>query len=372
MLQKRDLLDVVLPYTENSKVGSFVREYFANFVIGISGMFCVIANLQRHASGEYFFGHLYLVPLRKNRSQIRSLRRDLSNCRHYSDGFQSIRDKALAEGKKLCVCSADVELHRNGKAQIKLDEPKGLGERNADSTLLETLIANQFFYFLKDVSHVHQHHDPKQDAITEVTEIDTSNKHQWIAETQRSLYREVIRYKRFRNEKSLFRAAGILAYAKSFERCHAKDLPMAEKFNTDELEKSLSVSREELQHVDQKKIAELDAMRNWFFALFGFVISASFLTRLSENGGEVNVHKSLIGTTKFVAENPVPVICLLFVASYVSSFLTHRRDPASIDLIRSILRWMQGFRLRWFICANVLLTTVFTLIFYFLLLKQFF
>lgn len=371
--QNRDLLDVVIPYAENNAVGRFARENFANLVIGISGFFCFATCLRRIEDGQEIVGKCYLVPLWNNRRSVRSARKSIGMLPDYDDNFQSISTEVETSFAELSVCTADVKLVRTGHVTITIDEmPLMDGESEADARILGKLAANQIFYFLKDISHVHQHHDPKQDAITEVTRFDPANPDRWIEKTQNALYREIIRFKRFRNEQSLFRASGVLSYAKSFERSIGNGSSQSRLFNTDELEVSLAVSREELRHKDQRKIAELDSIRNWFFALFGFIISTSFLVRSASTLPTFEVNESLIAVTRYIAESPIPVVFFLVFISVITSFFTHRRDPASVQLVRSVLRWTQGFRMRWYFVANVLFTLVFSFIFYALLLSRLF
>lgn len=370
MMQFRDLLDVVLPYMDNNAVGRFCRETFANYIIGISGKFCFLADLREVVKEDCYAGTAYLVPLRDNQAKVRAWRKKMSSVPHHSEEYEEINSSLLGEVSGVAACKAEVLLSRNGKLEIKFAEFNRVEETADDQELLKRMVANQIFYFFKDVSHVHQHHDPKQDAITQVTKFNEAAPDEWISNTQHALYREVIRYKRFRTEKSLFRASGVLAYAKSFERSHASEASHPRKFNTDELQASLEVSREELRHNDQKKIAELDSIRTWFFALFGFVVSASFLVRSTPVSPTFEVHPILIKTTKFVAEEPVPVFFILVVLSFVTSFFSHRRDPASIQFVRTVLRWMQGFRMRWYMLANAMIASICAFIFYALLLKQ--
>lgn len=371
--QNRDLLDVVLPYSESTLVGRFVREYFANLVIGVSGQFCFATCLDRCSGGQEFSGKCYMVPLKGNRRNIWRNRRCIGGMSDYDDNFPEYRKRFEDEISRLSICTSDIRISRTGHVIIEISEMPILeGARDLDRALIAKLAANQIFYFLKDISHVHQHHDPKQDAITEVTPFHSDDPYRWVEKTQNALYREIIKYKRFKNEKSLFRASGVLSYAKSFENSIGVSAGVTRPFNTDELETSLRVSREELQHNDQKKIAEIDSARNWFFALFGFVVSVAFLVRAADPPPKIEVDDSLIEVTRFLAGNPIPIFFLILFVSFVTSFLTHRRDPARFQLVRAALRWTQGFRMRWYFLANVLFTMTFSAAFYFFLVQRLF
>lgn len=365
-MQQRDLLDVVLPFVDNTNVGRFVRETFSNHIIGITGRFTFLALCDIAPSGEYMSGSVFLIPEKDNSEIIKVIKKQfLCNEREYSEFQAAITNiKACQESAKSC---ASVKLFRNGKFYLQLENVRSAEEQN----VVEKLVANQFFYFFKDVSHVHQHHDPKQDAITQLSPVLGESDESWIHETQHSLYREVIRFKRFRSEGALFRASGVLAYAQSFERSHVSGSKVSCEFNNQELEKSLSISRDELKHRDQKRIAFIETTRNWFFSLFGVVISATFLVRLAPSETTPQVNSLYYRFTEIVAQKPIPVVAIVVFFAWISSFVTHQNDPARFNIVRTMLRWFQGFHIRWFFISNLILTVVFAAMFYFFLIKLF-
>lgn len=222
------------------------------------------------------------------------------------------------------------------------------------------------------MAHVHQHHDPSHDAITELTEHANPESAEWIKCTQQSLYRAVIRYKRFRNEKALFRASGILAYAQSFEKSHLnqKTKSHLKEFNREELKASLQVSRAEIKHFDQKRLSRTESIRNSFFALFGFIISVTFLARMDKEFS-VALHPSITGATTLIAEKPLPTIGLVILISCIYSFATHKNDPAEFELTRAAIRLLQGFQLRWNVIFNLMATLVLSWLCYLLLISAF-
>lgn len=71
-------------------------------------------------------------------------------------------------------------------------------------------VANQAFFFLKDISHKHQHHHQSSDTITELGRLD--KRHSWIAQTHYRIHRKIIELRRSSNPRKLYNASGILAY----------------------------------------------------------------------------------------------------------------------------------------------------------------
>lgn len=74
-------------------------------------------------------------------------------------------------------------------------------------------IANQSFFFLKDIGHKHQHHPPGSDTITEVGEIDARNT--WLIDTHYRIHRKIVEMRRSRDPKVLYMALGMLSYLSS-------------------------------------------------------------------------------------------------------------------------------------------------------------
>ena len=173
------------------------------------------------------------------------------------------------------------ELDRGGRIKLYADET---GDKELNE-VLQKQTANQVYFFIKDVSHVHQHHDATHDAITEPTKIeDESDQQKWITQTESTLSRAIIRYKRSRSEQQLFRAPRILAYLKSFQTRYVLQDGEGNSIDIDALEKSLHTKIEELKYYEMKKTSRIQFIFNIFFGVFGFFVSISFIARLGDLG----------------------------------------------------------------------------------------
>lgn len=358
VVQRRDLLDVLVPYAEGSEVAKYFREKLANLVVGISGRFWYVMDAVEADDGETVSGVIYMIPGAHNGAAVKQLKSWLANAPNL-DGINEL----IGRVDSASCYSISFSLERGGKAKFS---PRGNSSDHRGDDL-RRLLVNQAFFFLKDNAHVHQHHHPTHDAITEVTELDeTKLENDWVSETQFSLYRAIIRYKRFKNEKALFRAAGILAYAEAFDRNYGTEHSPAKRYHADALRESLAIGREEIKHFQGKALSISESFRGFFFAVFGLVAATGIFARL---GGAKNivVDDSIITIAAYVANKPWTVIGLTALLSFVWAFITHRIDPSEFILVRLSLRLLQGFRLRWTFLFNCVAVAVCMGIAYFFL-----
>lgn len=345
LMQRRDLLDVIVPFGNSTDVGKFFRELIANKIFGVSGRFLFVMSAKVEASGEACEGQIHVFPEVKARQAKRELNFHFKSGNPPSEVNQCI-DKNLSAACYRC----NFRLERQGKLKLFY----ACGFPGSPDGELPMLLANQAFYFVKDVAHVHQHHDPTHDAITEVTATSNDNPDRtWVSETMFSLYRAIIRYKRFRSEKALFRAAGIIAYARSFEKSYGAN-PSKEGFYAEELERSLAVAREEIKHFDQKRISQIETFRNVFFAVFGLVVSVVVIAQIDGVLGDADVHSSIVTAAKFIAEKPFVVAIFAILASIFWAVFSHKIEPSENSVVRWLTRSLQGFRLRWFVIFNII------------------
>jgi hypothetical protein len=345
--QKRDLLDVLVPFADDIEVAKFFREKIANWILRISGQFSFVMVATPDEATQCCRGEIYIVAHATNNKALHRSQKLLRD----SAGTDEDLAEFVSEVVKLCCYEAKFELQRQGRLKISSSE------QGQDSTVVEYILVNQSFFFVKDISHGHQHHDPRHDAITQMTADTDASGLAWIRETQQALYRSIIRYKRFRNEKALFRASGILAYTQSFQKSYADDALAKETYHQSELEQSLAVTRSEIQHFDQKRLASIETFRNFFFALFGLAMSVTFLARLG-TPPDIQVDGRIVKLAITLATNPLEAVGFTVLASVIWMVFTHQRDPADSEIMRWITRITQSLRLRYYIFSNVIITAM--------------
>ena len=104
------------------------------------------------------------------------------------------------------IVKFDVTLNRSGKAVFTVDP-----ENYEEGTSSASRLMHSAYYFLKDISHTHQHHSLTKDTI-----IGLYDNRDWEFLTLKGLMKSVLDYKRELHYYS--RAKGILAYARAFCR----------------------------------------------------------------------------------------------------------------------------------------------------------
>lgn len=155
---------------------------------------------------------LLLAPERPNDQELAALR-------------DSIVDRAVAGSRNRL--EVQFALLRTGELRLWFDErttPLLIPDGAAPEDDLRK-IAEQAYFFIKDVVHDHTHHDPSSDQITPLTEIDPAGADPnhvgevaWRRETLWSLSREVERLNRGGGLVDQRRALGIIAYAQAFQQ----------------------------------------------------------------------------------------------------------------------------------------------------------
>lgn len=133
-------------------------------------------------------------------------------------------------------------------------------------------VANQAFFFLKDVSHTHRHHASTSDTITTATS-DFSN-HAWIRETNYKLHRKIVQMRTSRNTKNAFHALGMLSYISSFSKTakkYAGDRFDALDYNQSEIESAVKAHLELLRWQRTQKNIAVVALPTITLATLNFV-----------------------------------------------------------------------------------------------------
>lgn len=146
----------------------------------------------------------------------------LTTERHLSTAAEvrALRDQALSTVRSAGpAIQFGFALMRTGECRIwHTREVEGWTADTHDS------VAEQAYYFIKDVVHHHEHHDPSSDQITPLTYFDPHTNEpghedevKWRRETLWSLSREVEGLNRSGDLVDQHRSLGIIAYAEEFQ-----------------------------------------------------------------------------------------------------------------------------------------------------------
>jgi hypothetical protein len=248
--QRRNLSDVLF---------QSIIHYFCN--IEDRFYFSVAATSEGDpAYSDQIIGRIYIYKSKddwkvKGRSAIAARIKNINDCRLSiaSDRDQLIELEFLAARTALDATSdihVDFELQRTG--EIFVSSPRFLDQdlEYASTEYAVELdqdfakwIADQCYFFLRDIAHRHQHHDPSSDTILILQKRDKEGV-EWRRNVVFSLHHYIIRSKRFADARTLHQAAGILAYCNSFlkicERALGNDIEKIPRFNEEALTQSLN------------------------------------------------------------------------------------------------------------------------------------
>lgn len=349
VIQERSLLDIALPLPFGGWLAGKVRELVARSLLKRTGDFFFVILGEFIESKDCLSGYAFIIPSReslhdRNRVEVKfvSLARKISSDR--------IAYEAAAEFfQEICLGAANFSIYRTGECSVETSW-------NYNSTRdreTEEILANQLFFFLKDTFHRHQHHDPTHDAIIMAFPVVDEDDQSWIQKTQHRLYRQIIRYKRYRDHKTLYRASGVLAYTKAFERNFRKTNQIRD-FTTDELEESLSVRREEIQHFDQLRLSRHQSLLAWFFSLSAFIISIALLAQLDQEF-DLEIHPIINWTTQQVARYPLAAGAFTWATAIALRMIAFREFPSDWPLVRNTYQLLRGSPLERYVALIVIL-----------------
>jgi hypothetical protein len=210
-------------------------------------------------------------------------------------------------------------LRRNGVIDITVQDELRVANdapefpsNNTELKHQRLLLAAQLYFFLRDIGHRHQHHNPRTDTIVDLHELENDDDFTWRLATLYSIYRRIITYKRGTVIDEQVSSLGLLAYAKAFKRvceeAHFKRLPA---FYDDALKESIQATEARSRFQRQSVSDFFTAVRTVTFAVLGFVLSLVGLAKLGTT--TITPNPSVISLAKYVAENPL-VFLLISIA----------------------------------------------------------
>lgn len=158
--------------------------------------------------------------VRKAIDELNEARLSLAANRNQTlDAAYKWADDAL---KKHADIILEFEIIRDGELRVSLphfsDQDLAYASRafaEQDGHDFDKWIADQAYFFLRDISHKHQHHDDAVDTILILQKAGDDDV-AWRRNIIFSLHFYIISARRTRDARSLIRALGILAYYKSF------------------------------------------------------------------------------------------------------------------------------------------------------------
>ena len=285
--------------------------------------------------------------------------RDHLNDAHLS--LSATKDSEVAEtalkAEKELDRSADIiirlELGRDG--ELKFKSPTFVDEdllaaseefaKEEGGHDFQKWIVDQAYFFLRDLAHHHQHHDPFVDTILIMQELKEDDPISWRQNIVFSLHFHIIAARRAKNMLTMVQAAGILAYCQSFlgicRRKVGSDINRLAVYEEEALKNSLASSAEEIKmHLQMQtdKTARITNFRMMTLAVIAPVL-ALLGVAIQPNIDKETEFPTLFATGKFVAHYAVElcsisVLLVIFAWTFNSVLNSFNTTRYSRDLLR--------------------------------------
>ena len=361
--QRRVLLDGTLP----------AKEFFSKLLFNLDGRFYFLCIGESSNSikvrDDYLKGKILIFNenawLSGVQDGVTEFRKKLLGFNKLSSPgslWQHVRSHQEALLKELPEKSwfyADFALARTGIVTFGLEDDPVLAPNAPEfpedkKPKMEHIVCAQLYFFLKDIIHTHQHHDPTTDTMLDIHLLEDEDDYTWRSETLRLLYRKVLQYKRSRKEEIFSSALGTLAYIKSFRKISEDELGNDPQYlknnqtimpvlNDEYLKDSILASQGALRNTIQDRIRELDVIRNTLIGIIGSLLALVGLIKLTSIQFEANdTSKVLIFMGKALTHTPIITLSLLCAILLVILMFFNVIAPRNWKFIRGIFRIIQA------------------------------
>lgn len=239
------------------------------------------------------------------------------------------------------LASADFEIARDGVCTLNLSVKKEIPEESIERMKTKSEIRSeeairhalsaQIFFFLKDISHIHQHHHPKTDTVVDLYK--HTNSFDWMAYTLRALYRKVLDFKRNKEEGATESSKGMLAYISAFEKVCANRLKPIDLENLPQkennlLQESISATKEKSDTKLAESTKRGESRKTTLFSIILALLAISGLARFLDPQPEFSHGGSWIRFISFLLiEKPLlSLIIILFLGLIIDQLFVHKID----------------------------------------------
>ncbi|MHB8783397.1 MAG: hypothetical protein ACYDAX_08285 [Desulfobacteria bacterium] len=274
---------------------------------------------------------------------------------YFAENYASLTS-TLMEHTWFCV---QFSLKRSGVTEIIVGDDQHISAdapklpEGGQKERLRHVVCAQLFFFLKDIVHRHQHHDPSTDTILDVYRVNkngTIDDVTWRRETLRLLYRAVLRYKRAKTETVFSSARGTLAYIRSFKDIYEKEVPaegsnaesrpkLFPEMNDELMRESIMSSQMAVRNSNEERAMEQEKVRNIILGTIGIVVSILGLLQLTDfRINENELHWLLSFAAKLFLTSPLIAIAAIFCGVYISLIIAGVKKPWESAIVRDTLR----------------------------------
>lgn len=260
----------------------------------------------------------------------------------FDEVFRKFAMEVASRGSSRLGAVCAVSLVRSGQITIMVDDDE------IQSANQQKLIASQAYFFMRDISHLHQHHAPTTDTILDVTPL-ADGTDAWKRETLYSLYRWVIQQKRAKSEAAFLGAQGVLAYAKAFEMVHCNPLPKdLPKYLHEPTLASVEAGIEQSSYIERTRSSFSNAIFTKVIPFAGLAIAALSPLYSEPSGEQVSADQAALAIfAGWFNENILKVFFTCFMVPtifHLSVTLRGRylRSDKFLDLMRFLFTIRYG------------------------------
>jgi hypothetical protein len=302
--QKRVLVDGVLP----------LKEIAARLFFGLDGRFWFVclgrADDRPSSTTSTLTGHLFLFHVKNTwRSEVEPLVRNVQSylrdyernnvgvplhnhcAKEYNNLLRTLQARASFYSRFTVDRDGEAILAPPAIEALPEDSPRFPEDPGEQRATLHNVLS-QLYFFLRDIGHVHQHHNPRTDTIVDLHECQNGDDYLWRCETLRCLYRKVLEFKRIKRDDVFSSSLGVLAYATSFRRSSDSKLQalglnkkVEPTIYVDCLTDSITANQSQIAGDIATRMRRSEAYRSTLIATLTFLFALTGLLRLS--GGSI-------------------------------------------------------------------------------------
>lgn len=239
-------------------------------------------------------------------------------------------DDALKESSDITL---DFEIIRDGELRVSIprfsDQDLAFASRafaEQDGYDFDKWIADQAYFFIRDIAHQHQHHDEAVDTILILQKKDDDDV-AWRRNIIFSLHFYIISARRTRDVRAMMQTVGVFAYCQSFTSICQRRLGVRfneiPSFQEHALKDSLNAAIEEQKYLEEQRCRKDDRVTN--FRVMTLAVIAPTLALIGvaiqpHIGGDDNERRfpALNAIANFIAENAMELCGLTVLALLIS------------------------------------------------------
>ena len=295
--------------------------------------------------------------IRAVQSELRSFKYgvDSTDIRSY---FGASLDALQAYLPKHSAFNATFSVTRTGMTTIVIDDEMIVSDTaptmpSAPEKVrhINHILCSQIFFFLRDIGHRHQHHDPYTDTIVDLYAQEPSDPFKWKLKTLYSLYRKVISYKRVRTKDSYLSSLGVLAYANTFRRLIELGTPddlrrRIPEFLSENVVASVEATEAAAKDDQQERSVSRDITRELSLGILALIIAVVGVFQITPYKIDIRPSPVLYFLAESIASEPFTTGAFIVVLVWLLRRPARLKNLAAGQLIRWTFRLAQVYDLR--------------------------